>query len=248
MNQNIDILIKKFEIIREQGLHESLRNGNTGIGYTFESLIGKQEDTDYAPDYNGIEIKTKLGYSKCPMTLFSLVPKSNEINTISKMVETYGYPDKTFRQFKVLRANAHATKNIPVQNKYIFKLYVDWESQRLKLLITNNSNHLLSSNIYWDFDELKERLCKKLNYMALVIGYPYRYSEVVYYKYFKMTIYKLKSFETFLRLIEAGEISVIFNIGIYKTADKFGAVYDHGTSFKLSTSCIYKLFDKIKTV
>ena len=63
-----------------------------------------------------------------------------------------------------------------------------------------------------------------------------------------MTIYKLKGFQTFLQLIEEGVISIVFNIGIYKTDDKYGRIYDHGTSFKINTENIYKLFEKIVSV
>ena len=80
MENIIKELIQKFDEIKKGGLYKSQRCGSTGIGYTFEKLLGKEEDYSYAPDYKGIEIKTKLGYSKCPVTLFSLVPKSRYKN------------------------------------------------------------------------------------------------------------------------------------------------------------------------
>ena len=246
MDQNINDLIEKFNIIKHQGLHKSLRNGNTGIGYTFESLLGKMEDASFAPDYKGIEIKTKLGYSKCPVTLFSLVPKSSYDKTINQMVEMYGYPDKDYKQYKVLRANANAFQRVPVQNRYIFRLYIDRKEKRLKLLIFNKMNDLINDNIYWDFYDLKERLYTKLSYLALVIGYPYKRDGQIYYKYLTISIYKLKDFSTFVDLIEKGEIDVVFNIGIYKGGDKLGEIYDHGTAFKLSTASLQKLFNIIK--
>ena len=52
------------------GYVKSTRSGFTGIGKTFEDLIGKTEDTLEELDFHGIEIKTKRGYSKGYTTLF----------------------------------------------------------------------------------------------------------------------------------------------------------------------------------
>ena len=245
METNILQLLKKFEEIKQEGLHKSLRNGSTGIGYTFECLIGKSEDTSFSPDFKGIEIKTKLGYSKTPLTLFSLTPKSNNDYTIKNLVFRFGYPESSFSEFKVLRALAVCNSKVLVAKRYFFDLVVDRNDKKIKLLIKNINGEILSSDVFWDFEELKNRLETKLNYMALVIGYPYVYSNVTYYKYFKMTIYKLRFFDDFLELIEKGIIKIIFNIGIDKSILNYGKIYDHGTSFKIPTAYIYKLFNKI---
>lgn len=65
MKNNIEELKKYFTTIKNNN-QNSLREGNIGIGYTFETLIDKKEDNLPLPDFNGIEIKTKLGYSKSP--------------------------------------------------------------------------------------------------------------------------------------------------------------------------------------
>ena len=52
-------LLSRFDQICEMGWIESLREGDTGIGYTFESLVGIQENNDRKADFRGIEIKCK---------------------------------------------------------------------------------------------------------------------------------------------------------------------------------------------
>ena len=245
MTDNINQLIKRFEQIKREGLHISMRKGYTGIGYTFECLIGKNEDTSYNPDYKGIEIKTKLGYSKTPINLFSLTPKSSSLDAIKELVEKFGYPDKNMPQYKVLRASASTSNQLLVANRYFFCLKINRSLERIELLIKNRSGDVISNDLYWEFEELKKRVETKLNYMAIVIGYPYVYNQQTYYKYFKMIIYKLKSFDVFLDLIESGIISIVFNIGIYKSAEYLGNTYDHGTYFKISIRDVYKLFDKV---
>ena len=95
INNSIKELKQIFYNIKKTPYHRSLRNGPTSIGYTFETLIGKKEDSNYKPDFKGIEIKTKLGYSKSPLTLFSLVGKKEDGSSIYKyIVNNFGYYKK----------------------------------------------------------------------------------------------------------------------------------------------------------
>ena len=50
-------LRSKFEMIKNAGWIMSMRDGTTGIGYTFECLLGKEEESFPIPDYGTIEIK-----------------------------------------------------------------------------------------------------------------------------------------------------------------------------------------------
>lgn len=52
-------LLGKFDEVRSLGWVESMREGDTGIGYTFETLLGIKENNDQKADFNGIEIKCK---------------------------------------------------------------------------------------------------------------------------------------------------------------------------------------------
>lgn len=73
------------------GLIESKRTGTTGIGYTFETLLGKKEDKNFTTDFMGIEINAKLGYSKSPLTLFNLTPYMNNNSSIQYIIDNFGY-------------------------------------------------------------------------------------------------------------------------------------------------------------
>lgn len=55
----LDELISKFDTVNNMGWVKSLRDGDTGIGYTFETLIGIEENNDKKADFKGIEIKCK---------------------------------------------------------------------------------------------------------------------------------------------------------------------------------------------
>lgn len=74
ITNSLILLSEKFKEIKKEGYIESTRKGFTGVGKTFEDLIGKKEDRSDSPDFNGIEIKTKLGYKKSFVTLFNATP------------------------------------------------------------------------------------------------------------------------------------------------------------------------------
>ena len=52
-------LLGEFDEVKERGWIDTMRVGDTGIGYTFESLLGIKENNDQKADFKGIEIKCK---------------------------------------------------------------------------------------------------------------------------------------------------------------------------------------------
>ena len=57
-------LYKNFMRIKKMGWIRTMRNGSTGVGYTFESLLNKNEVSFNVPDFGDIEIKTKRYFTK----------------------------------------------------------------------------------------------------------------------------------------------------------------------------------------
>lgn len=244
MEENIKKLKTLFNNIKDTKFTKSLRNGTTGIGYTFESLIGKNEDNSFFPDFEGIEIKTKLGYSKSPLTLFCLVPKKDNANAIRYIVNSFGYPTKN-SSFKSFRGNVYNKNNNIIANRYILKIKVDKKENKLVLIIKNIYLETIADDIYWNLEDLKKRLFTKLNYLAFIKAYPYKKNNEIYYKYTSLEIYKLKNFEKFLELIEQDKVFITFNIGFHTSEEKYGQINDRGTAFRISTNAIEDLFDKV---
>ena len=67
----------------------------------------------------------------------------------------------------------------------------------------------------------------------------------LFYRYLSISFYRLRSFETFLKLLETGIISVSFKLGYFKSGEHYGEIYDHGTSFDISKEDLEKLFEPI---
>ncbi len=56
-------LLERFDGVKDRWI-DSLRGGSTGIGYTFETLVGVKENNDQGADFRGIELKCKLARDK----------------------------------------------------------------------------------------------------------------------------------------------------------------------------------------
>jgi hypothetical protein len=241
-NQIIDEfknLKTKLETIKNMGWVKSLSNGTGAGGITLELLLGKERENFEIPDYNGIEIKTSTqrGYK---ISLFNSAP-DNELFEIKRILEKYGCIGKNDMKY----LNLHiSSKKETIINDYLFKLKVDYQEENIKLFIFNENNELID-HVSWSFEMLKEKLIRKLSYLAFVHVLKKDDGYQTYYKYFKFAFYQLESFEKFLWLIDNNYIAI--NINVCEKINIHGEkyVYDHGTSFELKKYDISKLFKKI---
>lgn len=245
INSSIKELKQKFIKIKMVPYHKSLRKGSTGIGYTFETLIGKKEDSSFEPDFKGIEIKTKIGYTKCPLTLFSLTgTKDNGHSIYNKFIYYYGYNRESKNGDRIFSHEVYANKFIEIKYSLLWRLKIDYKEKKIKLLIMNRDYEIVENEIYWKFNDIKNRLLTKLKYLALVKGYPYKKQGEIYYRYVSMTIYKLKSFDKFMELIERGIICIVFNISGYNVGDRI-ITKQRKIEFRMNFNAIDELFEKI---
>lgn len=245
MNNDIKLLKKEFNKIKNKELNKSLRKGNTGIGYTFETLINKKEDTSFLPDFKSIEIKTKLGYTNKPLTLFCLSPKGATNFITKEILNKYGYPNKNNKKYKSFKGDIYNNKNNIIANRYILKIKIKLEENKLFLHILDTSLNIIDNTIYWNLEELKNRLTTKLKFLAIIKGYPYKRNDIMYYKYTNLTIYKLKNFNTFLSLLEKDIIHITINLDTFTSGKRIGEIHDRGTAFRINLNNIEDLFIKV---
>lgn len=243
VDESVRILKRKFLEIRTMEYVKSVRRGSTGIGATFEALLGKAQDSLEIPDFGGVEIKTRRGYSKALINLFTAVPTGSSFYEVKRLRDTYGYRDSKDRNLKRLNTEVDAKEYIRVGIYYYFMLRVERELQRLVLCVYDINKNLIDESTYWDLDILEEKLIRKSSFLALVKAWPNRINGVDYYKYYKMTVYKLKSFDSFLKALEDGIIKVKFLIGNYYDEKRYGMVHSHGVIFSISEDDLNKIFD-----
>ena len=245
MRKEIILFIRKFNHVRSLGFVEAINNDNSGIGLTFEKLIGKEIDNFPFPDFqNLIEIKTKLSYSKTPIHLFRLTPNGTCFVETKRLYEKYSYYNTKNKAYKVFNGTIYSNK-ISKIGLYYFSFDVNYTEKKVRLLIYNSKIRMIDNSTYWEFDDLKNALERKLHYLAIVFVWQKILNKQKYYKYFKYNIYKLSNFNTFLKLLSTGIITITFSIDIYKNKKRYGQIHDHGTTFNININDIEKLFIKV---
>lgn len=244
MNNSFNLLYNKYKSIKNYGWIKSKRLGTGGIGYTFEYLIGKPEENFPIPDFEGIEIKTSRHNSWGKIHLFHATPDGEYLFPIKDILNMLGYPDKDFPEYKVFNfsLNAKEYKNIGYSKKA--KIVVDKDKEKIYLIAKKKSNQNLNLSISWSFELLKQRLSLKLKYLAIVKAKSKKENNCEYFKYDRISFYKLRSFENFIELLERGKIDVTFMIGIHKSGKRFGQTHDRGTAFTIKEKDIDLLYDK----
>lgn len=242
-------LKNEFEKIKERGYIKGVTNNRNASGFTFEKLINSTSGDICIPDYGKIELKVLRIYEFANVNLFSSAPDGKYENSNHWVAENFGYKDKNTNdiEFKNVLICTFSGKNkCKIKSGYRFVAKVDYTKCRIYLHIYNEANVMVSTNdIYWDFDTIEDKVIRKLSYLAIIDVKKRIIDGDNYYAYTNMKQYKLKSISTFFKLIELGIVKISFNVGVYKTGEKKGNYYDHGTSFGILKKDIDKLFDRV---
>ena len=71
--ESFETFLEKFTYIKNLGFVKTKRKNNTGVGFTFESLLGLKENSRSLPDLlkMNTELKCKRLGSKCLITLYT---------------------------------------------------------------------------------------------------------------------------------------------------------------------------------
>lgn len=245
MEHNFNKLKNLFYKVKNKGWIEGDDKGNGSIGLTFEKLIGIPSNGFQIPDFYQIEIKTKTKCSNSYTTLFSCTPTGPHYHEVKRLRDLYGYPDSKLKTYKVLNTSIYAKYMKKVGLNFFFELKIDKEKQKIYLLIYDKEKNLIENDVYWDFDILKEKLYRKLKFLAFIIAEKKIVKGIKYFKYTNMSFYKLKNFDTFINLLDKGVIKINFKIGTFREGTKKGQIYDHGTSFSIHEANLKKLYDLI---
>ena len=242
--ENIKNFKKEMYKIQCRNWIPSKSKGSGAAGITLEKLLGKETDRYVLPDYGQIEIKVKNIKSNYPIGLFSCA-FDNKPHEMQRLLKIGGYPDKKHPQFKVFQLEASGNRN-KLNGKYAYKVHVNYDKKKVEFKIRDKYEYQEITTMSWSFYELKLRLETKLSLLAIVPVKSDKIDEIWYFKYRTPDIYELKSFETFLKLLEEGIIKVQFKISFDHSEEKFGEYLDRGTTFRINHEDIEKLFNKIE--
>ncbi len=97
-----DELLGKLRTISAMGFVDTMRPGDTGVGFTLETLLGIKANSLKAPDYKGIEIKSRRTSGKKSTgrsTLFAKTPdwSKSRLKSSREILDEFGYRNENGR-------------------------------------------------------------------------------------------------------------------------------------------------------
>ncbi len=246
MDKDIEKIVTNFKKIANKKWIRSISNNNSGsIGLTFEKELKKEPDSLYFPDFYGVEIKCTSRFSNYPISLFSISFDGPTFPEIDRIVEKYGYYDKDFSDKKVLFGKVYCKTKNRVNFKYKFQFEIDEKDEKLYLCVYDTYENLIERKSFIYLDSIKRRLELKLNKLAIVFASTKKVNEEKYFRYYKIALYNLTDFDTFLKLLKNDEINVEIVSRIGKSGLSKGKYKNKNMVFSISKDKIEKLFAKI---
>jgi hypothetical protein len=234
---------KDFLAIKEKGFVESHRTHNTGIGKTFEDLIGITENNNFLADYEDVlELKSSRELSNSMVTLFTKAPTHPKgINSI--MRERFGEPDQKAEGLKTVHTTFSALKFNTFFKRFGFKLEVNEEERRIYILIKNlETDEIEDIEIYYEFDEIKNIIKKKLDYIAYIKTETKTENGKEFFNFKKAILLSDLTFDKFIQFIKEGLIPYDIRIGVYRSGKLKGKTHDHGSGFRVLKNNLNKVF------
>ena len=243
MNNNFEKLLKQFKIIARKRWIRGITNGHGNVGLTFEHELGKKVDTKYTPDYNNIELKCTTRFSRFPVTLFSIAFDGPTDTEIIRLNETYGSYDSDFSDKKTLIRKIRVGELSLLNTNYYLSLEV--ENDKLYLCVYDINKNLIEKEAFIYLNTIKEHLQTKLNNLAIIKASKIKNNNVEYFRYYELSFYTLKNYETFINLLQEGIIEISLISRISKSGETAGKYHNKNLVFQIKKDFIDILFDKI---
>lgn len=243
MNENFKDLLNKFKNICDKKWIPSVSNGHGTIGLTFEHELGKKIDTEYTPDYKDIEIKCSTRYSRHNITLFSIAFDGPSKKEIIRLNDNYGSADNDFADKKTLMKTINSAHLSQLKSGYYLSLEVN--KDKLFLLVYDENKKLIEKQSFIYLDTIKKHLLTKVNNLAYIKGSKKKINEKEYFRYYEISLYKLKSFNIFIELLLNGDIDVTVMSRISKSGSSAGRYFNKNLVFQIKQKNIEKLFNFI---
>jgi len=234
-------LFSKLRDISDKGFVNTLRVGDTGIGYTLETLLRINANSSREPDYKGIEIKTsrknkqKSGrttiFSKTPNWNISRLKGSKDILYERGRFNERKKRIQLFHEFSAIKTNSYGMR-LEIGEPYELLHQIYLEEKRVQKDVT------------WEIADLKDRLYKKHRetfwVTAETIGKSGDLNEK--FRYSSITHTGNVDVGSFPILIELGVITLDYTI-----AEKSpGVAKDQGYLFKINSKDLNLLFTSVK--
>lgn len=243
----VDQFIEKFNEVKEMGFVHSRRSHNTGIGKTFEDLIGVDENNKSHPDFGNIEVKSQRNYTSSYITLFTKSP-TNPPGVNRVLRDNYGIASSKHPDLMKLHTSMFTHFN-RCYDRWGFRLYPDDTNNRLHIQVKNLlTDEMEDIDVWYDYDVLRQIIEKKLHILAFVQAETRTSNGWEEFHFTHCTICYKCEFDVFMNLIKNDMIMYDIRIGSYKSGKNFGKPHDHGSGFRIRKENLPKAFQRIETI
>jgi len=230
-------LLELLRQVSSKGYLRTLRSGDTGIGFTLETMLGISANSKQAPDYKGIEIKAKrsrIGDARNRSTLFSKAPnwKLSPIGNALDLLRARGYVDGDGR------LSLYHTLTGLGPNSLGLSLDIDPENDWLRQVYHDPSTRRVVHDVTWEIPVLKNDLAAKHRQTFWVRAKCRGSGTEEEFHYVEVHHTRRPMTANFAALIEAGIITVDY--ALHKKSET--RARDHGYLFKIRPDDLGALF------
>lgn len=231
-------LLEKLRAVGSKGYVQTMRPGDTGVGYTLETLLGIQANSRKDPDFKGIELKSgRIGTRRKSVpaprtTLFSQIPDwAISPHSAQSALEKYGYFDP-----KNNRLQLYCSVDTKV-NSLGFKL--DPRSVGDHLVTVNSKRNPRGEDVFlWCMDQLRKSFAEKHRETFWVRALATGRGDQEQFHYVEASHTRSPTLSNFERLLATGGICVDLTM----SAKSSSKVRDHGYLFRVYGASFGELF------
>lgn len=215
----LEDLLQRYDSISSRWI-DSMRTGDTGIGYTFESLVGVVENNDQGADFRGIELKCKLKRDHRPATgkinLFQLAPSWATAQRGIERLRLLGQQDENGRHSCYSQVTTTA-------NNLGLWLQAQLPPEGIRL---HKDADLIGE---WARERLAARLVEKHSRAVFVTAESRRPASGTQYKYIELVYCERPDVQKFIDMVDLRRIVFEFTM----TERPPGRVRNHGYPWRL---------------
>ncbi|MCA1613077.1 MAG: MvaI/BcnI family restriction endonuclease [Acidobacteria bacterium] len=214
-----------FARIKRLGHVRSTRSGPTGVGHTFESVLGLKEDNVALPDLGEVEVKARRVDSGSMVTLFTFNRKAWRMKPL-EAVRKYGTLDKNGRQglyFTMTRTPNSMGLLLHLEEEIISIRHVSGEVVAV-----------------WNLGELAQQFMRKMPALIIVSALSELRDGVEWFNFTRAQLLSGTSPDILREQILAGNILVDLRLHDQSTRAR-----NHGTAFRAREGKLVSLFREV---
>jgi hypothetical protein len=223
-------LIKKLKEIKQKGFIETERAGATGVGYTFESLLGLTENNIAIADIGArIEIKTARKTSDSLITLFTFNRGVWKIKQ-KEIINKYGYYDVSGRK---------ALKETLYYRGSTTRLFLSLDEENNYVNIMDFENNIIGT---YDLYTIVGRFYQKLGRVLFCLANVKKENDIEYFHFDEFYLLSGTSPRKFIKAFKNGYVAIDLRMHLKEN----GTVRNRGTAFRIKEKNFTVLYENIE--